>query len=65
MIGSEGAKNLRAKFETMAQKSEEEARKQCEQEKLRRQASENREKEEQAALEKVRRNANQHRVTAY
>ena len=37
----------------MAQKSEDEAREQAQQEKLRRQATENREKEEQAAREKV------------
>ena len=52
-VGSEGAKNLRARFENMAQKSEEEARQQAQQEKMRRQASESREKEEQAAKEKV------------
>ena len=53
LLGTEGAKNLRARFENMAQKSEDEARQQAQQEKLRRQATESREKTESEAREKV------------
>lgn len=52
-LGSEGAKNLKARFENMAAQQETEARKQAELVKKQRKATENQEHEEQHAREKV------------
>jgi hypothetical protein len=53
-LGSEGAKNLKARFENLAANQESEARKQAEATKLRRKASEDREHKEQQAREQVK-----------
>lgn len=45
--GSEGAKNLKARFENMAKSGEEEGKKRAEEERARREAREKREQEEQ------------------
>ena len=51
--GSEGAKNLKSRFENLAKSNEEEARKRAEEEKQRREAKEQREKEEQKKQQEV------------
>lgn len=52
-IGSEGAKNLRSKFENMAKAGEEEAKKRAEEERARRRAREEKEAEIQRKQEEV------------
>lgn len=52
-VGSEGAKNLKNRFEQMAKQGEEEARKQAERVKLSRKASEDREKNEEQQRNQV------------
>lgn len=53
MTGSEGAKNLRSRFENLAKQTEEDAKKKAEEERAKRLAKEKREKETDAANEKV------------
>lgn len=52
--GSEGARNIKARFENLAKSGEEEAKKKAEEERKRRQAREEREKEEQRRQQEVR-----------
>lgn len=53
LVGSEGAKNLKSRFENLAKSNEEDAKKRAEEERQRRQAREAREKEEQKKQQEV------------
>ena len=54
IVGSEGAKNLKARFEDFAKSSEEEDRKRATEERTARLARERKEKEESKAAEQVK-----------
>lgn len=53
LLGTEGARNLKARFEQIAKSGEEDAKKKAQEERERREAREKKEREEQERLRKV------------